>query len=243
MNAKRIIISILTLFTISFNFYSNPFNSKLQENELEILNKGEVLIKNINNMKNMCLDKSSSDLSTKLYEILDELSPNYLAEVIQIKPIEGNEDLPNKLKALLNNVSEYAGIPYYSERNKRYYDLYSSATIKEKHVTESGQEIIFADLVMQPFGTVNEILELYQIDNCLLYTATNTNKLRYHDKFDCVKAGNMKMCILLFKHENNWILYGIGGVDAWRVPFFTERIETSFINRIKTFCEFIFKQF
>ena len=48
------------------------------------------------------------------------------------------------------------------------------------------------------------------------------------------------MDILLFKDEDNWILYGIGGVNAPKIPFFSERIEVSFINRIKTFCNFIF---
>ena len=53
----------------------------------------------------------------------------------------------------------------------------------------------------------------------------------------------MKICILLIRDGDNWILYGIGGVNAPRVPFFTERIQTSFINRINTFCSFIFKKF
>jgi hypothetical protein len=50
----------------------------------------------------------------------------------------------------------------------------------------------------------------------------------------------MKSVILLFRHEDNWILYGVGGVKALKVSFLEKRIETSFINRIKTFCNFVF---
>jgi len=73
--------------------------------------------------------------------------------------------------------------------------------------------------------------------------ATNTNKLRYLDKFDCIWPEKMKICILLFRDGDNWVLYGIGGVNAPRIPFFTERIQTSLINRINTFCSYIFKKF
>lgn len=244
MKTKKLITLFFSVLFMLFNFstFSSPFNEKLTEEEKIKLENGEILIKNIVNEKRMCLNKDSSELSNTLFETIKDLSPNYLAEVIQIKPIQGNEDLPNKLKDLLNNVSDYAGIPYFSERRQKYFDLYTSAVITDKYTNEDGTEIIKADLLMQPFGTVNEILELTEKDNMILYTATNTNILRYKDKFNCVKDGNMKLCILLFQHEDNWILYGIGGVNAWRVPFFTERIETSFINRIKTFCEFIFKK-
>ena len=96
---------------------------------------------------------------------------------------------------------------------------------------------------MEPFDLVNEDIALYRTKDSILYTAVNTNKLRYLDKFDCVWPRKMKICILLIRDGDNWILYGIGGVNAPRVPFFTERIQTSFINRINTFCSFIFKKF
>ena len=96
---------------------------------------------------------------------------------------------------------------------------------------------------MEPFGTVKESIEITKSEDSILYSAVNTNKLRYFDKFDCVGPQKMKICILLFRDGDNWILYGIGGVNAPRIPFFIERIQTSFINRINTFCSFIFKKF
>lgn len=235
---KRLTISFLALFFCSFLF-ANPFNSNLTSEELTHLESGEVLIKNIKFKNKMCLAEGQSEQADQLISQIKNLNPKYLAEVIQIRPIEGNEDLPEKLNTLLNSVSDYAGIPYWSEQAQEYFDLYSKAEIVKQEQTDN-KNIIYADLLMQPFGTVNEYMELYYTDDCVLYLSKNLNKLSYYDSFDCVGKEKMNLCIYLFKDGDNWILYGIGGVNAPRIPFFTERIETSFINRIKTFCNFIF---
>ena len=108
---------------------------------------------------------------------------------------------------------------------------------------DGNSKTIRADLLMEPFDVVKEDIEITKSSEAILYSAVNTNKLRYLDKFDCIWPKKMKICILLFRDGDNWVLYGLGGVTAPRVPFFTERIQTSFINRINTFCSFIFKKF
>lgn len=234
-------ITFLLITSLSFSLFASPFNSKLTEAELSELNTGNVLIKNINNKKNMCLDENFNQTAAELKAEITALNPKYLAEVIQIKPYEGNEDLPEKLTEILNNVPDYAGIPLWSERHQVYYDLYSEAIIKETYI-EDDKTIIKADLLMEPFGTVDELIEISTNDTSILYTATNQNKLRYYDEFDCVGVKKMKMCVLLLQEGDYWYLYGIGGVNAPKIPFFSERIETSFIGRIKTFCSFIFEK-
>lgn len=234
---NKILILVFTLFFSSL--FASPFNEKLTEDELNTLSTGQVLIKNINNKKNICLKKNLFSSADELLAIMDDLNPKYLAEIIQIKPYEGNEDLPKKLETILNNIPEYAGIPYYSERAEHWYNLYDSAEITETFI-ENNIQTIKATLKMQPFDTVYETITLTSDENTVFYTAQNENKLRYLDKFDCIWPQKMKICILLFKDGDNWILYGIGGVNAPRIPFFTERIQTSFINRINTFCSFIF---
>ena len=237
---------ILQLFFISTiliaSIFADPFNSKLTDSERAEITKGEIIIKNINYEKNICLKKGVNPLGDKLLTEINNLNPKYLAEVIQYKPYKGNEDLPQRLEAILNNVPDYAGIPYYSVRHDAWWNLYDSAEIKE--VIENGDtKTIRADLLMEPFDVVKEDIEITKSSEAILYSAVNTNKLRYLDKFDCVWPKKMKICILLFRDGDNWVLYGIGGVNAPRVPFFTERIQTSFINRINTFCSFIFKKF
>lgn len=239
---KKIFISSLILFTVLFSAFSDPFNNKLTSDERKTISTGEIIIKNINYEKNICLKKGVNSLGDKLLSEINDLNPKYLAEVIQIKPYKGNEDLPQRLEEVLNNVPDYAGIPYYSERHDAWWDLYDSAEIKE--VIENGNsKTIKADLLMEPFDIVKEDIEITKSSDAILYSAVNTNKLRYLDKFDCIWPKKMKICILLFRDGDNWVLYGIGGVNAPRVPFFTERIQTSFINRINTFCSFIFKKF
>ena len=239
---KRLICSALFLVTLVCACFADPFNKNFTADERARVNSGEILIKNINYEKFISLKKGEGALCDKLLAEIHELNPKYLAEVIQIKPYKGNEDLPQRLETLLNNVPDYAGIPYYSERNNVWYNLYDSAEILET-IEHSDGKSIKAKLIMEPFDIVMEDIELSKNQDSVLYMAINTNKLRYLDKADCVWPRKMKICILLFRDGDNWILYGIGGVNAPRVPFFTERIQTSFINRIKTFCTFIFKKF
>lgn len=232
-----------TLITaLFFSLSAEAFNEKLTNEERNIVASGEVFIKNINYFKNISLKTGNTELGDKLLKEIDDLNPKYLAEVIQIKPYKGNEDLPQRLETILNNVPEYAGIPYFSERAQQWYNLYDSAVITSK-ADSNNTSTIEAELQMEPFGTVNEVIEITKSNESILYSAINTNKLRYLDKFDCVWPQKMKICILLFRDGDNWVLYGIGGVNAPRIPFFTERIQTSFINRINTFCSFIFKKF
>ncbi len=237
---NRFFIAVFAvLFIIPLN--AQYFNSNLTEAEKQIISSGEIYIKNINYQKYMCLNKGINDNGNYLIEEIKDLNPKYLAEVIQIKPYAGNEDLPERLEDLLNNVSDYAGIPYYSERAEAWYDLYSSAEIVNR--TQKGNRTdIDAVFVMEPFDVVQEKITMYNEDESILYFAVNQNKLRYLDKFDCIWPKKMKICILLFRDGDNWVLYGIGGVNAPRIPLFTERIQVSFINRINTFCSFIFKK-
>ncbi len=239
---KKTLFSLFILLSLTAAAFSDPFNNKLTASEREQIAGGEILIKNINYEKFMCLQRGESELGDKLLAEIRDLNPKYLAEVIQIKPYKGNEDLPQRLETMLNNVPEYAGIPYYSVRAEQWYNLYDSAEIVETTEKSDGK-FMKADLKMEPFDLVQEDIELTRGKDTILYTAVNTNKLRYFDKFDCVWPRKMKICILLLRDGDNWVLYGIGGVNAPRVPFFTERIQTSFINRINTFCTFIFKKF
>ena len=245
----KIITSIIFIlfFTLNFGFSASYFNKNLTSDEKKTLDEGEVLIKNIAYQKNMCLEKGYRSDCDELIEEIKDLNPKYLAEIIQIKPYKGNENLPEVLKDMLYNVSEYSSIPYYSERAQYWYNLYDSAAItSEKALSskagESNKELE-ATFVMEPFGTVYETIILRQSKESVYYSSINNNKLRYHDQFDCVWPKKLKICIILFRDGDNWVLYGIGGVNAPRIPFFTERIETSFINRIKAFCNYIFTKF
>ena len=118
-NFNNYILFFIFIF-LGSSLFALPFNSKISEQELSDLENGKVVIRNIDYSKHMCLE-SDNELAAELKRSIKSLSPKYLAEVIKIKPYKGNENLPEVLEQLLLNVPDYAGIPYWSERNQRYY--------------------------------------------------------------------------------------------------------------------------
>ena len=62
---KKNIIFTIILFVSSLVF-ADPFNKRLTSEERELLASGEVLIKNINYERNMCLEENFSELSDEL---------------------------------------------------------------------------------------------------------------------------------------------------------------------------------
>ena len=220
--------------------FADPFNAKLTSAERARLDRGEVLIRNIDKMKNVCVNENAN--TQQLLTAMKELAPVYTAEIIQVRPYAGNEQLLSVIKKSLLDISDYAGIPYYSERTKEWYELYDSAVITKTEKLGNGRTRLLADLEMAPFGVINAEINLYEGTDYLYYDMTNLNKLRYHDRFNVIKPQKMKSAIVLFRDGERWILYAIGGVDTYKVFFLEDRVETSFINRIKTFCNFIFNK-
>lgn len=242
------VLLILTIFS-SISVFSDSsnqtkisipaeiFNKKLTDEERAVLEKGEVLIKNIDSMKNISINPIPE--TEKTISIMTDLKPKYIAEIIQIRPYEGNENLLEKINNTLMNVSDYVGIPYFSERRQELFELYSAAEIVNLTKNENKTEID-AVLNMSLFGDFNTKIEIEAGDDAYFYTMKNIDKLVYRKKFTAVKAERMKSCICVFRDGENWILYSIGGVNTLRIFFLEDRIETSFLNRIKSFCNFIF---
>ncbi len=217
-----------------------PFNKNISSEDIAKVMSGKTIIRNVDNYKNLCITANNEGIK-KAENVIYNLKPAYLAEIIKVIPIENNKSLDKEIQKLLVSISDYAGIPYYSEHGNKWYDLYSSAKILNKTIT-GNQTNITADLKMEPFGVINTDIVIIKNKNYTYYCSTNTNKMKYYDKFTCVYPENMKSVIILFKDNGNWILYGMGGVHALKVPFFDKRIETSFMNRIKTFCNYVFEK-
>ncbi|MCF0260891.1 MAG: hypothetical protein HUJ54_13610 [Erysipelotrichaceae bacterium] len=164
-----------TVLVLVFSVLSaDPFNAKLTEAERKTLDEGKILIKKINYTWNMCLQNGLNEQSDALIKSFKDLSPKYLAEVIQVKPIKGNEDLPERLAELLNNVPDYAGIPYFSVRANQWYDLYSSAVITDQKENGNKKEM-WADIEMEPFGTIKQYITIQKEDNIILYDSMFLN--------------------------------------------------------------------
>ncbi|MCR4713304.1 MAG: hypothetical protein K5751_02875 [Treponemataceae bacterium] len=213
------------------------FNDNLKTEESASIAKGEIVVRNIGNYKKICLN----DVSDKAAEILvcyKKLKPAYLAETILIRPVKSNtSDEIKKLDDALADVSNYVGIPYYSVRNKQWYDLYSSAEVKNRFF-KGNTECINVDFEMEPFGSINTDITIENSAQSLFYTSINTSKIKYSG-FTCIDSGELISYIYVFQYGEWQIIYGIGGADAPSIFFLQDRIETSFVNRITTFCTFM----
>lgn len=235
----------MLLLTFSSSLFSATpdiktlFNKNISEQEINNLMSGEVVIRNIGNYKKISINPVNKAIEETL-STFTELKPSYLAEIIQIRPKEGNENLLRLIADNLIDIESYAGIPYYSVRQKKYYDLYTTVVINNI-ATTTNTDTINATFGMDPFGTVEMEILTKELSDLYSYSSTNTSVIKYNG-ISCIKKQNMKSSIVVFQYGNYYILYGIGGVEAPSVFFLRDRIETSFINRIQTFCCFFFKK-
>lgn len=237
---KRLIFAFI-LIHLSLLFAS-PFNSNLTSEELNDVNNGQLLIKNIEFFKYMSLENDEDPLAKNLRNNIKDLAPKYLVELIKKVPYEGHENLPKDLEIIVNDVPSYAGIPYFSEENQKWFDLFSYASITSTN-DDGDTSLINAKITMDPFDVMDQRIEIYRGEDKILYITINENILSYHHILDCIWPERMKIAILVFRDtDGDWLLYGIGGVRAPRFPVFHKRIQVSFINRIKTLCLYFFEQ-
>ncbi len=240
MKTFKLLFLIVALISVSISSAtSDVFNSKLSAKEREQLENGQVIIRNLDSYKDICV--STTPETEKIVKAISNFKPAYIAEVIQIRPYKGNENLQDKLNLTLLKLSDYTDIPYYSERTKKTYKLYSKAELKDA-IVNGRNTTIYADMNMSVFGDFKARIDIEEAETFYFYSMRNLDKLRYHDKFTAINKENMRSYITLFRDGDNWILYSIGCADAIKIFFMEERVETSFINRIKTFSNYIFQK-
>lgn len=240
-NKKHFSLAIfITIFLHSFLFAETTLNNKLTDSEKATISEGKVIIRNIDSLKDLALS-SDNEGAKKVQDEAKNLKPAYIAEIIQIKPYKGNETLIDKLSTLIMDIPSYVGIPYYSVRAEEWYDLYSSARIISEEKKDNFSKV-FADLEMEPFGLIHTQIDTVRTTDYFYYESQNLNKLRYYDKFNCVNPNKMKSLITAYRDGDNIVLYGIGAVNAPSIFFLRDRVETSFMNRINTFCTYFFNK-
>lgn len=236
-----IFFSFSTTLLFSSNF-SDMFNKKITQDELQRLEQGEIVIRNIGTIRKLSLTESNNDLINKVQKELIDRNPNYLAEIIKVVPKEGNENLIQQVFEGINDIESYTEIPYFSERQQKWYDLYDSVVINSTSGTENNK-INEYSVEMTPFGIIDISAELEKTDNSLYFSMINKNKVIYEYKnITCIKPEKMYSSIVLFEYNNYYILYGIGALNAPSIFFLQDRIETAFIGRMKYFCKYMFDQ-
>lgn len=243
---KNTIILITLIFfgvsTLMANDFLSAFNDKLSETEIKQLEQGETIIRNIGSYKKLSLTNSNNELVTEVHKELKSRNPNYLAEIIKVVPKEGNETLIQQVFDGINDIESYTEIPYFSERQQTWYDLYDSVVINSASGSENNKEIQYS-VEMTPFGIIDISAKLQKTDDSLFFSMINTNKVIYEYKnITCVKPEKMYSSIVLFEYNDYYILYGIGALNAPSIFFLKDRIDAAFIGRMKYFCKYMFEQ-
>ena len=236
-----IIFSFFTTLSFSSSF-SDMFNKKITQDELQRLEQGEIIIRNIGTVRKLSLTESNNDLIKKVQKELNDRNPNYLAEIIKVVPKKGNETLIQQIYDGINDIESYTEIPYFSERQQKWYDLYDSVVINSTSGTENNK-INEYSVEMTPFGIIDISAELEKTDNSLYFSMINKSKVIYEYKnITCIKPKKMYSSIVLFEYNDYYVLYGIGALNAPVIFFLQDRIETAFIGRMKYFCKYMFEQ-
>lgn len=244
---KNIFFLLFLLISLSyadiFKTVNENFNQNLSENQKNQLIENQVLIRNVKKAQNLSLCPVNSDCE-RLIDTIKELNPNYLAEIIKISDVKPDDKVINKMFEALCDIPSYKGIPYWSVENKKWFELYSQAGIISKTVNQNQSVTsasITAFLHMNPFETMDVQIEVTKHKDSLYYQNFNSGKILWN-KIAIIKPKAMRSVIVVYKSGDKWIMYGCCGAIAPKFPGLTRRIEVSFLNRIKTFVNFIFEK-
>lgn len=238
MFLKKVLAIISVAFVICLANAQGMFNENLSEEDYALVKSGQTLIKNTANYRKLCL-KGGKYGADKALKAIEELKPTYFAEVIHEYPYKGNENLIDEFESLILDIPSYAGIPYWSVKWEKFYDLYDEAKVVS--IEKNGNRTtILADIIMDPFDYVPMRIDSEKGPDWFYYESTNLNVLEYYEKFKCVNPENMKSIIFVCRDGDRWIMYGAGAVKAPSIFFLRDRVDASFMGRIKTFCGFFF---
>lgn len=235
---KKLAFLLIPIFLASLSAQSF-FSEKLNSQELEQAQGESTLIKKIDSYKNISILPNTEN-TTAIANAIKELKPSLVLEFIKIIPKTQDQTILESLHKILLNIENYAGIQYWSEQQKRYYDLYTSVVVNSTKEIPFGYKLnVTYDML--PFNPYKANVLLKKTDSTLFYSTINTELMKFKG-VPAIKKEDFHFYIVAQETEDSVILYGLGAVDAPILPFVKDRIEVSFTNRIKTFCQFIFKE-
>ena len=224
--------------SISDRDFSAIFNERLTQSEKSALRNGEFVFNSISSIKNVrakSTKETEQDIAT-----VKKVNPNHLIEVIKIIPYEGNENLIEKIAAIMQDIDAYTEIPYYSERHKRTFQLFEEAEILS--VREENEKLVIDErLLMNPLKSYTARIEAENRSDYYFYMLRNTEIVKYLF-LNAIKKEKMIAGISVFRQGENWVIYALGGAYIFHGPFFNDFVEEMFCGRIKSFVMFMFQR-
>lgn len=241
MRALRAAALLLLLSGIlaGFGLAAAPFPG-LTAAEEAALARGEALVRTPSGASRLSPPEGAPG-AEELLSSLRRLKPNYLVEVIAVVR-GGDAAVLDRLAAALSAPESWVGIPYFSVRHDRIYDLYDLSAATSRSRLSDG-EAFEARHHMQPFENYTARYELRRGAESLVFSGATTSPLVYKG-VRATGPGDLQWRILAWKGADAWYFYGVGAVRAFDLfGAARERLEPSFIGRTKAFFEFMRSRF
>ncbi len=222
---------------------SFPFNGLISDDDLQKLEAGEIVIRNIKDRKNMCMTRGLCPYADEILDMFTTLNPGYLAEILYMFPVEGNSDdsIIGQSDAIFSDWPLYKEVIYTDEDTGKSKHLFPEAELVRR-TDRYRWKSIWTHVKMDFLAPYDTELIIKTTDDTFFFSQINQEAMKY--KFvTAVKPRNMQAAICCFKYRDNWFVYALGGVKAPVIPFVRNKIDHQFIGRIEDFTVFYINRF
>lgn len=216
------------------------FNGRLGESERETVRSGGTLLRSVSSMKKLCV-RNEGMPSLVIGPMSKKVRSGFIAEIINFRPYEGNEDLIERINDAMSDFLAYTEIPYWSEHAQKWFPLYDSAEVLSV-TTEGDVTTIDEMLEIDMFGKFRSRITVENYGTHFIYRLKNLDKLKYHGWLPVIDREELCSVIAVFRIDDCWMIYAIGGANALRIPFVKGRAEPAFIGRVKAFADYTFRK-
>lgn len=241
-NMRIKILTAVALLFVGFGMFLGSLSLRAQElpfrgvasEELSRLEKGERVFRELDSYKEARLE-TQGRYSRELLELLEEVDPNFLAEILMVIPVDPERENLEYLQDALMRVTNYDTIPYYSVDNEKWYKLFYDSELLSSKNPEEGKTVITALHRMKPFKTHETRYEYVRDGDVLFFNGTNTSSIHYN-RFRAVKEGNMQTLLWIRDEGDRLLVYGAGGAKAFTFfGLFGSRMDDAFVGRMDAF--------
>lgn len=214
------------------------FNERLTDEDRRVVESGGVLLRSVSSMKKLCAAETEETMRV-IGPMRNGVKSGYIAEIVNVRPYKGNEDLIERINAAMGDFLSFTEIKFRSEKDGNLYPLYRSAELLSSEERD-GVLTIEERLTMDMLGTFRSRITVESRGTHFIYTLENLDKIKYKRIFTVCSPGELRSVVEVFRKGDWWVVYAVGGADAIRPPFFGSLIEPEFICRVRAFADFVF---
>ena len=218
-----------------------PF-SGVSAGELSRLQSGQRVFRELDSYEDARL-KPQGPYRRELIDRLEEVDPNFLAEILMVIPVDPERDNLGYLKNALTDVTNYDSIPYYSVDNDKWYKLFYDSELISRRQPEEDKTVITANHRMKPFKTHEHRYEYTHNGDVLFFYGSNISSIHYN-RLRAVKEGNMLTLLWIRDEGDRLLVYGAGGAKAFTFfGLFGSRMDDAFVGRMDAFFTWFYENY